>query len=257
MGYERHLDPAAAVSHSLRWKLHSRTAGYRRRVDAARRTILRAAETARFVLAWSTGKDSTAMVHLVRSLCPDTPIMIQFDDCDWPTKRQYAERVAAHQGWDLHRVEPDVSVWERMKAGAIGEEDFCAVSHPLTRDAFLAPLAAKQRELGADGVYLGLRAAESRARKVHLLSRGALYQLQSGEWRCCPLARWTAEDVFAYLVENDVEINPCYFHNRFWRPEEIRLSWAIPTPTSVRYGYVEHLRHYYPEQFRKIRELMP
>jgi hypothetical protein len=63
--------------------------------------------------------------------------------------------------------------------------------------------------------------------------------------------------VFAYLVENDVEINPCYFHNRFWRPEEIRLSWAIPTPTSVRYGYVEHLRHYYPEQFRKIRELMP
>lgn len=244
--------------HLLRWRLHAKTAGYRRRVAEAAAIIQRAAEACeRWVLSWSTGKDSTAMVHLVRALCPQTPIVIQFDDCDWPTKRAYAERVSAAQGWALHRVEPEFSVWERVAAGRIGEEDFCALTHPLTRDAFLAPLAAEQQALGAAGVFLGLRIAESRARAVHLRRRGPLYRIRSGEWRCCPLARWAAEDVFAYLVEHGVEINPCYFHNCLKEPEEIRLSWATPTPSSMRYGDLEHLRRHNPEQYRKIRELLP
>lgn len=243
--------------HLLRWRLHAKTNAYRRRVAAAREIVHRALEACEhWMLSWSTGKDSTAMVHLVRALYPQVPVVIQFDDCDWPTKREYAERVAAAQGWWLHRVEPEFSVWERVAAASIGEENFCALSHPLTRDAFLAPLAAKQRELGSDGVFIGLRIDESRARAVHLRRRGPLYRIRSGEWRCCPLAHWSAEDVFAYLVENGVEINPCYFHNRFKQPEEIRLSWAIPTPSSMRYGDLEHLRRYNPEQYRKIRELL-
>ena len=143
----------------------------------------------------------------------------------------------------------------RMQAGRIGEDDFCAQSHSLTRDAFLRPLAAKQRELECGGVYMGLRSDESKARNVHLRSRGELYQIVCGEWRCCPLARWTGEDVFAYLTAHKVEINPCYFNNRFLPPEEIRVSWAIPTPSSLVHGDMEHYRHYYPQQFRRMREM--
>jgi 3'-phosphoadenosine 5'-phosphosulfate sulfotransferase (PAPS reductase)/FAD synthetase len=239
----------------IRWKLRSKTYEYKRHVNRAVSAIYAAHNVARMIVSWSTGKDSTAMTHLVRSLYVDTPIMIQFDDCDWQTKHDYAGRVANAQGWDVHRVEPDFSVWECIKNGRIGEDNFCSLSHTLTRDAFLTPLAAQQRELDCNGVYMGLRAEESRARRIHLRSRGELYQLKSGEWRCCPLARWTSEDVFAYLVANEIEINPCYFNNRFLPPEEIRVSWAIPTPTSIRYGDMEHIRYYYPEQFRRIREI--
>ncbi len=239
----------------LRWRLRSRSPEHRRHVGYAVKAIHEAVNAARMVISWSTGKDSTAMTHLVRSLYPDTPIMIQFDDCDWPTKRAYADRVCEAQGWDVHSVEPDFSVWERVQAGKIGQDEFCAQSHSLTQDAFLAPLADKQLALDCNGVYMGLRAEESKARKAHLNSRGELYQLKSGEWRCCPMGRWTSEDVFAYLTEHVIEINPCYFNNRFLAPEEIRVSWAIPTPTSIRYGDMEHFRYYYPEQFRRMREL--
>jgi 3'-phosphoadenosine 5'-phosphosulfate sulfotransferase (PAPS reductase)/FAD synthetase len=243
------------ASDKLRWRLRIKTAEYRRHVGYAVSAIHAAQEAARMVVSWSTGKDSTAMTHLVRSLYPDTPIMIQFDDCDWPTKRAYADRVATAQGWDVHRVEPEFSVWERMQTGRIGEDEFCAQSHSLTQDAFLKPLAEQQHSLGCNGVYMGLRAEESKARNVHLRSRGEHYQLASGEWRCCPLARWTSEDVFAYMTEHGIEINPCYFNNRFLPPEEIRVSWAIPTPGSLAHGDMEHYRHYYPEQFRRMREM--
>ncbi len=243
------------ASDKLRWRLRAKTVEYRRHVSYAVSAIHAAQAAARMVVSWSTGKDSTAMTHLVRSLYQDTPIMIQFDDCDWPTKRAYADRVAAAQGWNVHHVVPEFSVWERMQAGRIGEDEFCAQSHSLTRDAFLKPLAAQQHALDCNGVFMGLRAEESKARNVHLRSRGELYQLASGEWRCCPLARWTSEDVFAYMTEHGIEINPCYFNNRFLPPEEIRVSWAIPTPGSLAHGDMEHFRHYYPEQFRRMREM--
>jgi 3'-phosphoadenosine 5'-phosphosulfate sulfotransferase (PAPS reductase)/FAD synthetase len=238
----------------LRWRLRARTSEYKRHVGYAVAAVHAAHDAARMVISWSTGKDSSAMTHLVRAIYPDTPIMIQFDDCDWPTKRAYADRVAAAQNWHAHKVEPTFSVWDRMQSGEIGREDFCAQSHSLTQDAFLKPLAEKQRELGCDGVHMGLRADESKARNVHLRSRGELYQIASGEWRCCPLARWTSEDVFAYLTAHNVEINPCYFNNRLLPPEKIRLSWAVPTPGSLAHGDQEHFRHYYPDQFRRMRE---
>lgn len=238
----------------LRWRLRSNSDEYRRHVGYAIKAIHDAQAVARMVVSWSTGKDSTAMTHLVRSLYPDTPIMIQFDDCDWPTKRAYADRVSSAHGWNIYCVEPDFSVWERMCDGRIGEDNFCSQSHSLTQDAFLNPLAVKQHELDCNGVYMGLRAEESKARNVHLRSRGELYQLASGEWRGCPLARWTSEDVFAYMIEHVIEINPCYFNNRFLSPEDIRVSWAIPTPGSFSHGDLEYFRYYYPEQFRRMRE---
>lgn len=238
---------------NIRWRLRAKSSEYRRHVDKAAEAIDKAQSSARMVISWSTGKDSTAMTYLIKLLYPDTPIMIQFDDCDWPTKRSYADRICKIYGWNIHCAEPEFSVWERMRAGKIGEENFCAQPHSLTQDAFLKPLAEKQHELQCNGVYMGLRAEESKARKKNFLTRGNFYQLKSGEFRCCPISTWTGEDVFAFHIEHGIEINPCYFNNRLLPPEEIRLSWAIPTPTSIRYGDMEHIRFYYPDQFCKLR----
>lgn len=237
------------------WKLRVLSSEYRRKVDHSRGVIRAAAKKGSFMLSWSAGKDSTAMTHLVKSLCPDVPIVIQFDDCDWPTKREYVERVSVNQGWDFKAVEPDFSVWERASSGRIGYEDFCSVRHPLTRYGFLEPMSDAQHTLGCNGIYMGLRAKESYARAMNFRSRGALYQLKNEEWRCCPVVLWTAEDVFAYHIDNGIEINPCYFQNKFKEPEEIRLSWAIPTPESIRYGNMEHIRYYYHEQYSRLRDL--
>jgi len=241
-------------NYKIEWKVRTKSLEYKRHLEYAKQAIHRALEKGKCIISWSAGKDSTAMTHLIRSLYPEIPIMIQFDDCDWPEKREYAERVALSQGWHLHIVEPDFSVWERSLSCNIGFDDVCAQSHEFTQDSFLSLLNKKQQELGCNVVFMGLRAEESRARKMNLMKRGEIYQLKNGEWRCCPLGRWDSVDVFAYLTEHDIEINPCYFYNRFQSPEDIRLCWALPTPTGIRYGDMEHIRHYYPKQFRRLRE---
>jgi 3'-phosphoadenosine 5'-phosphosulfate sulfotransferase (PAPS reductase)/FAD synthetase len=237
------------------WKLRACCSEYHKHVAVGLKVVHEALESGRWVLSWSGGKDSTAMVHLVRSVALDIPIMVQFDDCDWPEKRPYIDRVAKSQGWEYHAVEPTFSVWEAASRLRLGMDNICAQSHALTKDSFLRLLDEKRRQLGCDGVFLGLRAAESRSRAMNAYTRGMLYERKDGTRRCCPLVFWTVEDVFAYLVEHAIEINPCYLNNGLRKPEEIRLSWALPTPTGIRYGDMSHLRRYYPRQFRRLRDL--
>ena len=108
-----------------------------------------------------------------------------------------------------------------------------------------------QRKLGCDGVYGGPRGSQRRGGKLVEAARGT--RRSGGEWRCCPLARWTADDV-AYHIEHGIEINPCYF-NSDSEAREIRVSWAVPTPGARAHGEMEHFRYYYPEQFRKLRDM--
>lgn len=242
------------TDHRLRWQVRSKTLAYKRAVESAKKIIDEAVTTHKCVVSWSTGKDSTAMTHLVHSLAPEVPIIIQFDDCDWPTKRAYAERTAKGQGWMYYAVEPAFSVWEAAISEGVGEVNICAQSHWITRESFIRPLEDKRLELGCDCSFLGLRASESSARKVNVATHGKIYQVKDGSWRALPMANWEAIDVFAYLTVNGVEINPCYFQNRITEPEAIRLSWAIPTPNSITRDGQDHLRLYYPEQYRRLRD---
>jgi 3'-phosphoadenosine 5'-phosphosulfate sulfotransferase (PAPS reductase)/FAD synthetase len=237
------------------WFLRSKLKSHQILVETSKR-IIRKSISHNLALCWSGGKDSTAMVHLVRSIAPDIPIIIQFDDCDWPEKRLYIERVCKMQKWSIHEVWPSFSIWDAAIKTDLGNVEICAQSHKITKKGFIEPLQDKVKELGCEGVYMGLRAQESHGRSCNLHKRGQLYQISSGQWRCCPLAWWKVEDVFAYLVSHEIEINPCYFNNKFRSPEEIRLAWALPTPLGMGTGDMEHIKYYYPEQFRRLQDVI-
>ena len=237
------------------WKAHTRSYQYSQCVERARHIIDIAIQKGNASISWSTGKDSTVLTHLVLQQKSDIPIIIQFDDCDWPEKREYAERVAKAQNWTYHSVMPDYSVWEAVQQCELGFEDICSQNHRITQLTFLKPLEDKQKQLNCNVTFLGLRKEESRSRKLNLLKRGELYQLRSGQWHCCPLSTWKTIDIFSYLIDNDIEINPYYLKNRFLPPEKIRLSWALPSKHGMKYGDCEHIRWYYPEQYRKLKDI--
>lgn len=238
----------------LKWKLRARTREYKKNIAKSRKIISEAMKKGKMAVSWSTGKDSTAMCHLIKRMYPETEILIQFDDCDWPEKKRYADRITSSFQWKPHVVIPDFSVWNRICKGTLGIEDFCSTSNKLTQEGFLDLLLKKQKELGCVGSFLGLRAQESKARKMNFHKRGALYIKKNNTWVCCPLSEWKTDDVFAYLIENNIEINPCYFNNQIISPEEIRLSWAIPMPNQYFYADMEHIRRYYPKQYQRIKQ---
>lgn len=239
----------------MEWNTYALLCTHKNKVANAIERVKAAAGKATFALAWSGGKDSTAMAHLVKSILPNTPLVVQFDDCDWPEKKPYIKRVAAANDWDFHSVYPDFSVWETMKRGGIGTEAFCSKSNNLTKDSFLKPLFNKRVEIGMDGYFIGLRAKESKYRMFNYLKRGDTYRLKDGEWHSYPVIDWEVIDVFAYLASHDIEINPLYLNNGLKEPEEVRLSWACPTPSGMGYGDMENFRKNFPKKFQELRAM--
>jgi len=244
------------VSYVLKWRLHSKTKLFKIRVAEAKENIEKALSlNVKFGISWSGGKDSTVLTHLVKFI-QGCPIISQFDDCDWQEKRPYMERVSKDMDWKINAVCPNFSVFKAaMKADPINNS-ICSLSHWITQKGFLKPVDDKFKELGCRGRFLGLRIDESDKRRKHLFLRGALYQKKNGDWICNPLAKWSVKDVFAYLTINNIEINPCYFNNRFFAPEEIRLAWALPTPTGFRYGDAEHIKYYYPRHYMRLKKYL-
>lgn len=245
------------VAKMQEWRLYSQTYEYKKTLKSAI-TITQMAKDSgqKYAIFWSGGKDSTVMTHLVKSIWKECEIVSQFDDCDWPETKPYIVSVATKLDWFVHEVYPNFSVWEYVqKKCKLGIEDLCAKTHRLTQEAFLKPLDEVKQQLGCTGSFLGLRRLESNARKKNYKFHGHTYTTKSGETICMPLIHFDAKDVFAYLVSNDIEINPCYLQNRFKSPEEIRLTWALPTVMGIGTGDLEHMRMYYPDHFRKFRDM--
>jgi len=239
----------------IRWKLISNRNGFKRCVEGTKQIIRNAVTCARFCVCWSGGKDSTAMCHLVKEMYPDIPIVVQFDDCDWPEKKAYIRTVAEMFGWVIHSAQPLFSVWDKVKDIELKGERITDQTHWITREGFISPLEKKRKEIGCNGAFIGLRIEESRARFLNHAVRGEVYKVANGEWRALPMSYWKTSYVFAYHVANDIPINPCYFNNGYYQPEEIRLSWALPQSSENYYAHLQHIRTYYPKQYAKLREV--
>lgn len=237
------------------WKIRSKHIEFKKRLKGAITIINKAKNLGiKFAISWSGGKDSTAMVHLIKSVWPECPIIVQFDDCDWPEKKPYIYRVIKKMNWKIYEAIPDFSVKQAIFNCDIGNEDICSKTHKLTKYGFLKPLDDIQKILECEGAFLGLRKLESKRRGRNYKYNGNLYRLKSGEYICTPVVHFDAVDIFAYLVSNDIEINPCYFNNAFKTPEKIRLAWAIPSIYGIGQGDIEHIRKYYPKYFNELRE---
>src|SRR5690606_35979235 len=92
-------------------------------------------------------------------------------------------------------------------------------------------------ENGITGQFLGLRKEESNGRRISLLKRSPIYQMQDGMWKCCPLADWTAKDVWAYIVTRNLPYPKFYDYDKFGQNREwIRSSSWITTDGAAEKG---------------------
>jgi 3'-phosphoadenosine 5'-phosphosulfate sulfotransferase (PAPS reductase)/FAD synthetase len=128
-------------------------------------------------LAYSGGKDSTAMLHLVAAVDPDIVVMYSDNGPD------LVPRVIHDEVLDVAR--------------AAGARDL-RVLRPLNVDE-----VARQ---GYDGVFVGLREQESTTRRT---------RMRAGRWfgpipECWPLSDWSWRDVWGYLVAHDVRYVSMY-----------------------------------------------
>ena len=236
---------------------NAQTSEFQRKLEEAAILIHEAlGKNLSWYVAWSGGKDSTALAHLVNRIQPGIEVWCEKDDCDFPGELEYVRRVADMFVFNLNLHIPDVSLWEHIEEHGI---DICEDLHSrgtvFSDEHFYA--AITEQEKRHDGVFLGLRNEESNARRKNTERHGPIYQRKNGKWTCNPLYNWTGTDVFSYLVSNSIPIFDVYFKTRFVNdPAEIRKSWVLPSAQASE-GQALWIKYYYPSLFNRLAQKYP
>lgn len=242
---------------ALAWS-QSRT--HRRRVDKARAVVDEMAT--RFpnaYVAWSGGKDSTALAHFVSVECGAASRAFSIkDDLDFPGEVEYVEQLAAWWWLDTEIVRPPFSLqqWLIDHPEVMARDDHHSRSAALSREAFYPLVERINEERG--GVYLGLRSEESHGRRMNRAKRGTIYEQSSGQTVCQPLCDWAGLDVFAYLLSRRIDPLHVYRCVRLHKsPWLVRKSWWVPCGSTMGHTGATWLRTYYPSLYRRLCELLP
>jgi len=204
------------------------------------------AELKRPSLAFSAGKDSTVLLHMLRQHASDILTIYGNTTIEFPECVKFARWL--RDEWNLNYLEarPEVTFWwvvENYGWPLMGKTyGVGGVAHKTSRKRFFDDLAARgeltgkyaiqaevpissacctflkerpsqkvQREMGVDGVFLGIMASESRQRMFNFLQYGEWYYPESQKiWKSHPMAIWTDEDVWEYIRKHDVPYAPLY-----------------------------------------------
>lgn len=250
---------------------HATTQAFRRRHERAkvlvREGIAKAVEVAKafnVTVSVSGGKDSTAMGELISGeMGFRVPYVSEKDDLDYPGERDHLAHLAQRWGVQIQLLEPPVSLEGEIrrlaKAGLRCDDDIHGKAAELSKLHFYGLM----EEASADSavVFIGLRAEESKGRRMNRRVRGCLYPTKAGRWHCTPLADWHGIDVLAYCVSRGCPLLPLY-HCIGFKPEHrerpwlIRKSWWLPGMHAPN-GEAAWLRRYFPSLWRKFTDIWP
>lgn len=210
-------------------------------------------------IACSTGKDSLVMLHLIYEIDPGVDVMFHDSGVELPESYEQIKKIEENWGIDLKIVKSPVNVLQRYK-----EKD--GIFHGGNADiafseAMGKPIKEWAQKGGYDLAFIGLRQEESTPRRIMLCKHGQYFYCKTYEiHECFPLSFWKKEDVWAYIfAHHPLEnlIHPAYYKDRLVKdPGDIRISWYCD-PTAARFGQFLWLKMYYPDIFRKLKDMFP
>lgn len=229
-----------------RFLAHSMANSHRRRVDSARRLCVEWLEKCKNPsIAFSAGKDSTVLLHIVRSIYPDCRAHYSHPEYELAETRALIDSTPNIFQYAYKNKHSDF-----FTAWADDEKEM-----PDGVDWFSGK-SSKQWviESGIDGVAVGIRADENSYRKIAIRKYGALFYVQSKKiWQCWAIHNWSVDDVWAYIISNKVDYNRAYDR---MDAAGIELSAQRIGPfansKALKMGQLAILRTVFPEQYQRF-----
>jgi len=229
---------------------------YKRRIARARANVLDAlAQCHKPYIAYSTGKDSTVMADLVWRRAPGVPAVYFDADACFPESHALMDRLRAAGrtivNWE---TEPILDTMERVGGPTSPRSDAATM-----RSTVYVPIKSLVAAHGYDCSFVGLRAQENADRRRAIRRFGHLFFSQRDRIHVCwPIGWLTFEDVWAYILSNDLDYSAVY-DRQFemgldW--EDCRLSYCYGE-TKRTHGRWAILARGWPDLFNRFAQRFP
>ncbi len=199
------------------------------------------------VVSFSGGKDSTVLLHLVRSMYPDTPAVFAdtgleypelrefvktFDNVTWIKPKMNFKETINKYGYPVVSKEVSRAVYYARRGGQwaimkmqgkykrTGEDNplyqrykkfIPLISAPfLVSDSCCTVFKKSPFKTQKSPQILGTMAQESALREQHWLANGCNSFSETGASKSMPLSFWTEQDILRYIKQNGLEICSVY-----------------------------------------------
>lgn len=203
-------------------------------------------------LAYSSGKDSTLMLWLVRKVYPGISC-IWIDE--WDTQDTHDQLDLIEQSWGhtiyraRYRFHPEFFAYFGVQP---------VLAQNIRIDIVGDTLKDIPPSLGFDGVFVGMRRDESVNRDRVLRHRQTQYLKGKEIVRCSPLGEWRLEDVWAYSVHHDLPLHAGYAKqiNLGIEPKRARVG-ALSIVRVYQFGTSSIAKMLYPHEWAAMVEANP
>ena len=249
---------AKGIRHAA-WVAHAASRLFARRVDEARRAAVSAMERGSLWVAVSGGKDSVALLHLVRSIDARVPAWHIDSGAEPPHVPEVLDALAAI-GLEVQTCRPEMSILDMLRItgalGHVGETRRPGEWHwsPGAWKQMLIEEPSDRITLagGHVGHFDGVRADESRGRRTSFASRGATFVDAHGFVTSRPLSGWTGTDSLAYAAAFELPIGQLYLDDIGADAPERRRTGTMLGASAASHGRYADLRARHPQAWREL-----
>lgn len=210
-------------------------------------------------IAWSGGKDSTAVVHLTTALQPDIPVVWFDSGIEYPETRDYIHHLAHQWELNLHTFTPRTNPLTILT----GSGSFTHTPHSQTHTSDLhsvlvAEPSQRAHNTFGPGEITGTRAYEAAGRRALFARTHGTYERSDGVHVCAPVWNWSSNDIGAYLHARSIPENPVYQRLRdLGAPEWAQRVGVLVDGNAAEYGRFTWLRLGWPDLWSTLTEELP
>lgn len=244
------LDPTA---------LRAMLASTQRRFEQATTALADHLDTHGGYISWSGGRDSTVVVDLARHTHPHVPVVWFDSGLEFPDTDPYIHDLAQRWDLNLHVITAQPTALDILiQSGAWHDDKEPDWTTPNLHHTLITAPAQQARTRFGTAETWGLRAGESRARRMLLAPTHGHTTRADGTRTYAPIWAWSADDVDAYLADHDIPLNPAYQRLRAAGAtgKDLRVGLAVDG-NNLHHGRITWLKRAYPAYYATLTDHLP
>lgn len=194
-------------------------------------------------IAFSGGKDSTVMLHLISRLTKNIDVFTECNDLDFPDKMELCDKLI-----DICKIK-NYYTGHTERINLVDGSGWFQCVKEFVEDG------------NYDGLFMGLREEESKGRRINIYKKGLIYNYSKNnknmnKLRCClPLGFWKAEEIFTYIIKYNLPYHKIYDCDDFKKPHDIRFSWTFDITNNlckIDDNAIIIYKKYFPDVFNNL-----